>query len=384
VNRNRAEELVTALRAGIAEADRVGTQKAYQIFFDYEDVTRLEQELGLNFWLPFHYWATRNVPFYLDTLSSHPRLLAFLIRYESASRRFREDRGLPGKFAFMIPFSIGGRYFGVNPFAIFSIFDQFRSYPELDSEDGVLQQLYEFMGLIGVSPSPFVMIPLERAGLVEGKFGTRLVPRLTQWVQLGTSLAGLNQGRGYDPEAPILRVLTGEDPDAYRQRLVRRRLREMSIERTGRPDTPEYQWAMLDPSSPLYQEALRDVNAYLARRQLVNFFVGLPTAEAGPTEVQVSQRRSQYPEELTPEMREYLARTGDIGTAYWGVRHPEQVQVNLGFLLDRNMMPGWQHYYADEIEERIPGYRSYLEWLANRGPGQSRSLQTWLRETGRR
>ena len=48
------------------------------------------------------------------------------------------------------------------------------------------------------------------------------------------------------------------------------------------------------------------------------------------------------------------------------------------------MMPGWQHYYADEIEERIPGYRSYLEWLANRGPGQSRSLQTWLRETGRR
>ena len=384
VNRNRAEELVTVLRAGIAEADRVGTQKAYQIFFDYEDVTRLEQELGLNFWLPFHYWATRNVPFYLDTLSSHPRLLAFLVRYESASRRFREDRGLPGRFSFMIPFSIGGRYFGVNPFAIFSIFDQFRSYPELDSEDGVLQQLYEFIGTIGVSPSPFVMIPLERAGLVEGKFDARLVPRLTQWVQLGTALAGLNQGRGYDPEAPILRVLTGEDPDAYRQRLVRRRLREMSIERTGRPDTPEYQWAMLDPSSPLYQEALRDVNAYLARRQLVNFFVGLPTAEAGPTEVQVSQRRSQYPEELTPEMREYLARTGDIGTAYWGVRQPEQVQVNLGFLLDRNMMPGWQHYYADEIEERIPGYRSYLEWLANRGPGQSRSVQTWLRETGRR
>jgi hypothetical protein len=376
----QAEELATMVRAGIAEADRLGQMEAYRIFFDYQDVRRIEKELGLNAWLPFHYWATRNIPFYLDTLASHPRLLAFLVRYESASRRFREERDLPGKFAFMLPFGIGGGYFGVNPFAIFSIFDQFRGYPELDDESGTLQRLYDLGATIGITPSPFVMIPIERAGLVEGRFQTRLVPRLTQWVQTGTALAGLNQGRGYDPEAPVLRALTGQDPDEVRQYLVRRRIRELSLERTGRPDSPQYQFAMLDPSSPIYQEALRDVNEYLARRSFLSFFLGLPTAEAGRTEMAIRQRRGEYPSELTEEQVRYLARTGDPGTAYWGISSPEQVQVSTGFLLDRNMMPGWQHYYAPELQQMMPDFLAYLAWLRTRGPGQDRSVEAFRRE----
>src|SRR5690348_8495105 len=60
---------------GLDEATRYGVDFTNEVFYKFADERQIEQLLHLKGWMPFHVWATRNIPFYAATLAQNPWLV---------------------------------------------------------------------------------------------------------------------------------------------------------------------------------------------------------------------------------------------------------------------------------------------------------------------
>lgn len=183
-----------------------------------------------------------------------------------------------------------------NPLAYVSLMQQLRP---LKGEEGTPGQMMEALGNVGLSPNPLLGLPMQMAGLM----GDRPVGNIFRLSSPISALVGAVEGRPVEIEAPIKETvanlqkqLSGTQPFNPREWAIRKRLAEMSLEETGKPNHPEYIRAMNDPNHPLRRKA----EAQVARESLVSgalSFAGVPFVKFLPeTEKVVREARKGLPQ----------------------------------------------------------------------------------------
>jgi hypothetical protein len=168
-----ANNLAGIWHRGLLEASQRGIEAANRVHFDILDQKVVEEKLRIKSWAPFHFWATRNVPYYAQTLAQHPWMLRLWHRWSEATEEHREEAGLPSRFGSMLPvagddpllkFLFGGNQVYFNPTVIISLADQMKPISDNPDETGWAKMMKE-LGRVGLRPAPWVEIPMIAAGL---------------------------------------------------------------------------------------------------------------------------------------------------------------------------------------------------------------------------
>jgi hypothetical protein len=398
-----SEQLGALWHRNLEEASLAGEEAARRVHYDFLDERNIEQWTKVRAWAPFHFWATRNLPYYLQTMAHNPWMLRLWHDYHSLSDREREESGLTARFADTIPWLRGGDplttlLFGpgrvyFNPLVVMSIEDQLKPIGE-DRDLSALGKLANVAGKVGLSPAPWVSIPLTIVGAY-GEVEPGNVLRLTGLVNSALS-SDLIAGTPIDIEGPIKGTARaaqkrpaptseatlggmpfgGSEATDY---AIAKKLAELSIERTGRPNHPDYVAAMANPASPLYRQAQALVRGDYARQQALGFVSPVPTRNLPPTEEAIRQRtadlRSLYGDQngqLPPQLTRALAQTGDLATGYWRAQSdPRVARINAGLAQPRgSYSPGVFGELARLREQaQHPETQRYLAWLRSLPPG---------------
>jgi hypothetical protein len=380
----QAAELAAAWSRVQAMSSSRGEELARRLFFDYGDEKNIERWLGIRAWAPFHFWATRNVPFYLETLGQHPWLLRAWESYHQIAEDERERLGLPRRFTDTMPVPLLGWLFGpgvayANPIVALSIADQLK-YRYIPDDAPLLARLEAHASRVGLGLAPWAEIPLGIAGVL----GEEWEPmRLLRHSGMVTQVTGL------DVEQPLregIRRLRGKPEtltgSGYTDYLVKKRILELSVEETGRAADPAYLAALDDPESPIFQRAWADVRRQLLAQELVGMTLPVPVKFLGETERRVRGERAKLPptSELPRGTMSGLAQQGWIGAAYAPLSWkpgPERLVAKVQAL--SLMPPGMQ----EEMIQKDPELRRYFEWVRQQPPGIRRTPEAYWYATQR-
>lgn len=378
----QAAELSAAWGRLLGQASAQGEALARRLFFDYGDERNIERWLGVRAWAPFHFWATRNVPFYLETLAQHPWLLRAWESYHQIAEEERERLGLPQRFTGTMPVPFLGLLFGpgtayVNPLVALSIADQLK-YRYIPEETPLLVRFQEEASRFGLGLAPWVELPLGALGLLGSEWEPMRVLRHSGLVA---------QATGVDIEEPLRRgirrlqgkgpTLTGSD---YTDYLVRKRILELSVEETGRAAHPEYVAALADPVSPIFQRAWADVRRQLLGQEVVGMTLPVPVKFLPETEALIRRERTKLPptSELPRGTMTRLAEAGWIGAAYT----PSAQDTGLLRLKAKveqvlQLPPAFQR----QAIQADPELQAYLDWARAQPPWASKSPERYWYST---
>lgn len=395
----QATELSTLWSRGLNEASDRGREFSNAVYFNYSsDIRNIEESLKAFQFLPFHFWATRNIPFYLDTLAANPELARLWQTYDQISDEEREGSGLTARVRGMLPvdvplpdilFGPGSGYF--NPLVALSLADQTKPRYTPDDATGVGKLLNE-AGRIGLGPAPWVVIPLT----IGGVYGDRAEApdplrhsRLTEATLDRFGLGGLKVSPVKSAVRGAQEFVTGKEQftftgSTYKDRAVATRLAEMSIERTGQANHPEYVMAASDPTSPLFQQALANVNRSQFGRELYGFTSPVPMTVVPSTEQAIRSDRKnleqQHGGEIPPEEWRRLADAGAVGTGYSRFGGDARGrQVFAGFNALDGVPRTWSALREQQTNQAFPFYAQYLLWLQTRPQGADRSVDAFLK-----
>jgi len=374
-----------AWQRAIDEASARGEDLAKKLFFDYGDERNIERWIGIRGWAPFHFWATRNIPFYLETLGQHPWILRAWESYLDASRDWQEQRGLSPRFSQTLPlfrsgffeFLFGPGTFYANPLVILSVADQlgYRYTPE---DAPLLERLQTEASRFGLGLAPWAEIPL---GLL-GAFGEDWAPpRLLRHSRL---LAGLT---GIDVEYPLQQIsqanresITGS---SYLDSLIKRRILEMSLEETGRAAHPDYVAALNDPESPIWKRAESEVRRRMLGQEILGMTVPTRMPFLGDTEALIRQQRAQLPQNLPPGFMSRAAQEGYAFAAYtplsWSNTGASRIESLLAQTQNLPLPQGMSILRSDPEGQR------YLLWLEQQGilwPWDPRAIAAYRQVSG--
>lgn len=301
-----AEHLVVWWQRSLNEASREAADQSRRIHFPIGDERVIEEKLKLRHWLPFHVWATRNVPYYVETLAHNPWLLRAVIRWQDLSEDERWRLGLTHRFKGkldvgtlgFISFMVGRENaVWVNPTVAISLLEQIK--PSFDSANPtIFDRILSLQDYTGLRVAPWFTLPLNALGYTTDADP----PRFSRHTRVIQALTGIDPGSITGRPVRALRgqvsgILPGsrELPSETRygsshmDYLVNREIVNLSIEHTGRPDHPDYIRAMVDPTSPIHQEAYRRAMRERRLTELWNFVVPVPMAMVSPTEQYVRQ-----------------------------------------------------------------------------------------------
>ncbi len=350
-----AEAGANEWRTILANGDEAGARLADHINFNYTDTTNLDEALRKI--LPFHLWATRNIPFYAEHLAENPALLVALLRYNDLSAeerreagvdrlsRFRGTAPVEGALGDALAQMLLGRGGSVwaNPSVVLSIAGQFRE-PSVGEDAGPLKRAYETATSI-LSPWPHLdlaaQLALEAAGQSQPEPLQRLFPqsrfiRGLTGVDIEQPIRGAVEGARATLTGRTLRTLTGDPALDYN---VRKKIAELAVRETGQPPGGEYLRAMYDPQSPIYQRALAEVRREELGRSALGLVSPIPVQPLTREEAQIRAARKDYPapasEGASPEARRAASEAyraaverNPIGTAYSGVADsPEKLRL---------------------------------------------------------
>lgn len=276
------------------KADAAGVALANHIHFDYSSATNLDSFLK-NF-TAFHFWAVRNVPFYLQHLAEMPGLATLFARYNEISGKANADANLTQRFSGTMPigdrlatvlFGQSGSDIYVNPLYYLSILQQL---PKRGSaEEGSPADIMNQLGAVGLSPNPLIQVAMRKAGMMgDQPMGT--VFRASG--PLGAVL-GQMQGKPVNLEQPLQSALGAFDMNEYN---VRKRIAEMSVEKTGAPNNPTYLAAMANPASPIRQQAEAEVARMNLGAGLASYMGVPPTKLLTDVEAQTRLARTNLPQ----------------------------------------------------------------------------------------
>jgi hypothetical protein len=380
----QAAEIAAAWsRVQVAASSR-GEELARRLFFDYGDEKNIERWLGVRAWAPFHFWATRNIPFYLETLGQHPWLLRAWESYHQIAEDERERLGLPGRFSDTMPVPLLGWLFGpgtayANPIVALSIADQLK-YRYVPDDAPLLARLQVQASRFGLGLAPWAEIPLGLAGLMGEDWEPMRVLRHSGLVA---------QATGLDVEQPLregFRRIRGQPAtltgSGYTDYLVKKRILELSVEETGRAADPAYLEALDDPTHPIFQRAWQDVRRQLLAQELVGMTLPVPVKFLPATERRIREARAGLaPEgELPRGTMSQLAEQGWIGAAYTPLSWkpgPEKLVSKVQALL--LLSPGMQ----EQVIQQDPELRRYFEWARRQPPGVARTPEAYWYATQR-
>ena len=278
IGNDRIAQLQTKWEDILNKADDAGWTKAAKVMNIPQ--TRNADEY-LKYFFLFHYWATRNIPWWGEQVLSNPQYSALVLRQIAASEKEIAYRGLPtslvGASAAVFPETalLGGlihAFYGPGTM-FWNLYNPFGSLgPAAEQRMGggqwydasadllrmaanmslkpnyTADWLLHLMGAYGPDePSPdfFRYGPLLRSLPALGLPGTdmNMIPR-----------AMMNVTR--ETLSPIIGPQTPGDLQDYE---VRRRIRELAAAQGLNPASPQVRAMESNYGSPLYLEALRDV-----------------------------------------------------------------------------------------------------------------------------
>jgi hypothetical protein len=266
-----------------------------------------------------------------------------------------------------------------------SIEDQLKPVSE-DRDLSGFGKAMNLVGKAGLSFGPWISIPLTIVGAY-GEVEPGNVLRLT-----GLANAGLSQlaGTPIDIEGPIKGAARaaqkrpaptseatlggmpfgGSEATDY---AIAKKLAELSIERTGRPNHPDYVAAMANPASPLYREAQGLVRTDYARQQALGFVSPVPIRNLPPTEEAIRSRTADLRRafgneqgQLPPPVTRALAQTGDLATGYWRAQSdPRVARINAGLAQRPGAYAPGIFGELDRLRDqaRFPETQAYRKWL---------------------
>lgn len=412
---------------GVTEGLKLGEEFANRLHIDYSDTRVIDEKLQLRRMLTFHMWATRNIPFYLTALSQNPWLIRSALTFDELTEEQREEMGLSTSYRWKIPIQgaipnffaniVGpNNIWMVNPMVMFSIFDQAKPRFE-DPEAGPVEQLMNTLAKGGMALSPGISIPLNWLGYS----GT---PEPQRFMRMS---GPIRDATGIDLEGPTQAIQRGirnrfsgalpgsefvpgytQSGDVFKDYAIQKRISELSYLETGKINQPAYQQAMGDPTSPIYQRALADVNQLMRTRSMVGLVSPFPTSLVNETEIAAKQAKTaQYQpteeditnvqarifphlsrEQVRQEIRYALADVAEsennVGNLYRNVRFGDSRETEIRAAQATLRVYGG--FASPEMKaaifQRYPWYEAYDSWRRGLPKEADTSVNRFL-STGR-
>jgi hypothetical protein len=291
-----------AWREILAEGDRAGIEEANHILLNYEDSRKIDDVLRAV--MPFVTWPTRMPLWWAKHIWEKPEILYGVARYAQATEQNNEREGLPKRFdmTFRVPNPTGDSDLYLNPKAVLGPLSQIR--PTYEEEDTTpLGQAINTFKSIGYSPWPWIDIPLQAAG-VYGTKGFSDVSTYSPLIQSASTMLGNRiEPEAYwkEPAKAIQQVVTGEKPtsitgDTMRDYQVQKRIAELSVQDTGKPNDPKYVAAMTDPKSAIWKRAEKELASDSTGLTAARLVGGVSLKQLTPTEKAVSKAKATLPE----------------------------------------------------------------------------------------
>lgn len=381
-----ADELAQVWRQGTMEASAHGEKLALDIQLDFLDERELERVLHLRTWLPFHTWATRNIPFYLQTAVHNPWLVRAWYHYNQLTEEQQEQMGTTKSFqdkilapdraqAFLSLFLGPGTHF-FNPLVVMSVTAQFKD-PFLPDDAPATARALNLLGRVGIRPAPWIDLPLN----VLGAYGD--VEPFGLW-RHGDAFAGIT-GIDAKPTVRLVNTLRQLFPwnarhetlsgSALKDYLINKQIRLLAISETGDADSPAYVAAMASPDSAIYQRAEELVRQEQTRRGLYSLLVPVPHARLDDQEREIRQVAPRG--ELSAAARATLRELDHPGAGLSGIPDDRRdAEIDAGFALTEGLP--FDSPARTPVLQAFPAFADYLTWLKSRPKGAPRGVRDYL------
>lgn len=384
-------------------ASKSGVDFANHIHFDYAARNNLDTLVGKV--LPFHFWASRNIPFYMEHLAENPLLAVAWMRWNRIAQEETDNK--PNRMRELIPFLPGGVVnslfgqageVGINPAQIMSVASQLDStQPYTEGMPLIGKILSQISAKTGFSPGPVAEYGLG----VAGAYGDNArEPSLFRHGGVIGSVTGTNPNDLVAKASNKLQGIDTKSGSSYKDYLIEQRIAELSIEKTGEANNARYLEAMNDPNSDIWKEAEADIERETGASNLLSLVTPFTTKFAGDTELGVAQAKHDlgpvYREDETeqqqagrlqrqaanhPEQSElrdaYSAVTGDpietelrTGMELWG-----RVKASTQYMPARNRGQAREQFLAQH-----PMLQEYFNWLGTLREGEDSSMQRFIAE----
>jgi hypothetical protein len=159
-----------------------------KFMIDYGDYTRFDEMM--RYIVPFWKFTSRSFPFWMETLATHPQILAAYGKYINLTRRVQRREGIYTTNGEQMPSLEGyvpvpGTDLWVNPTAALSfkyVIPKYRNYSDdLGSESvlgGIYNWVHDMSQFFGVGLSPMAVFPFKIGGYLQNKPTNALVPQI--------------------------------------------------------------------------------------------------------------------------------------------------------------------------------------------------------------
>ena len=221
-----------------------------EVMIDYARTTEPQRLIQKVF--PFLRFPQKSLPFWMETMFTHPALPAFYAKYIQTSRRYAYERGATNSRGEQLPrltgyLPIPGTDKWWNPLAPFSFRFVFPKvtprYDESDADDPLLTQIidwaYEYGTGFGFNPAPWVSGALQGTGVLNTNVHPRwaLVPQQSLIPPFAARFVGQQLRKYGFANAPDL--LTPEAP--WKDALIEVKMLEVALAKLSEPGLTEGQ-----------------------------------------------------------------------------------------------------------------------------------------------
>lgn len=317
----------------LEQASNYGATISDRIHFDYDNVSQLEENLKLPFFVPFHFFATRNLPFYLETLAADPLLLRSWYRYHELSDEEKISMGIPDRVEDMLGGVIPGgpandglmnHLFGpgqflFNPLMVLSLAQQTQSLGDILEPDsgpdppsgimGGVGQVVKGAQALGVSVAPWVNYPLSAFGAYgprdEQGSPIRAQPLISGAIQsAGYTGPGSELGQGALRGAmkPIREAATHAYTDTKTGSVrLDNAVKYTIIDWANDPKQRPKEWKNLprevfvdaskDENNPIYKKALHTTRVHQFQNAMLGFVNPVTTKQVQASELETTQEQ---------------------------------------------------------------------------------------------
>lgn len=343
----------------VGQGSQNGINMSNKVHFDFDKTYNIEDKLFLKKWMPFHFFATRNIPFYMETLANRPELVNAWMAYNDLSEQDQIEMGLPARMKGMIPVGDGfldtilgpGKVF-FNPMSALSFVDQTKNVG-LATEGSEFQEPAKLMSRKGIGglidrasdlglggPAPWVQIPLSIVGFTSKGAKDETMPLLRHSGLtenfLGTDLgegvvrSGINEARAAFHNGERVETHTGSQ---FRDNQIVTKLQETMQTLIDQGLDPvkareAFTQASKDgPGSILWDKAAEDVRQDEQARQARGFLFPFPAKDISEKGLELHQAREAAPEGALDNdaVVDLLKHFGDPSVANRGFRRPSLV-----------------------------------------------------------
>jgi GGDEF domain-containing protein len=163
-------------------------QRTNRFMIDYGDFSRLDEMM--RYVVPFWKFTSRSFPFWIETLATHPQILAAYGKYINFTRRVQMQEGIRTSTGEQMPslegyLPIPGTDMWFNPLAPLSfryVIPKYRNYGDENENMPIMGQVFnwlqDYSQVFGVGLNPMFVAPWKIMGHLDNKPTSALVPQI--------------------------------------------------------------------------------------------------------------------------------------------------------------------------------------------------------------